>query len=850
MHSSLLRLFFISILIVSPVYLRAQEKRSEVQAEKSTENESEISSFGKLIDYSFEDDNLAQHQSLTVPFTNSALVQTSGYTGKTLSSAFSSIRFLGPQNCAGRTRAILIDKADPNLIFAGQTSGGLFRSTNKGVSWTPINDQTIGMDVTCITQNPFNPAIIYYGTGEYKNSKIRSYGSGVYKSIDNGLTFSQLPATNDTLFNLVYSIKHSLIDPNTIYVGTTWNGLFRSTDGGSTFQNIFDNGQPISDIECFSNGKVMCTSSYDGIYYSPNGDPGTFTETSSGLPAFGFSRIEMAYCDSFPNIIYSTFSDSVQSYSSGITGVYKSIDGGLSWNAVTNPVSVGYYCFGDFMLSIVVKPDNPDYVFCIGAQGAYSLDGGLTWQRVPYLKTDHHALVFDKYNPNLLFVGNDQGIYSFDVSVLPLDATYLNNSYCTAQLWAGAYFPAGNNCLIGAQDNFFMKNSNDNPYFSHINNYGIDGNYLHVKQEDPSVSYISRNDAVILRSNNTQDSIPDYQYILNELDTNADEIVDDDTWHINPVEMNYLDGNQIYIATRDRIWRTIDGGNHWTHLTNSFSSISKKPFAIGISNAVQPMIYAGGIKAFFYRIDNAYTSNPGQEINLSSSVPTELNFNACKMTCLAVHPNDNSTLYATIAFEDSVPKIWKITNGTSASPVWTNISGNFNNNLNAYWIEVDPLNPDSVFFIGTDYGLYSTIDAGNNWFRETDIPLITIFQMRLRKSDRKLFVFTFGRGVWLAQLPGGGLNIETYDLNQALMVYPTPSHGLLHVTVTKKDVNINEISIYDIKGKILRKINYSLQENLQSTIIDISEASAGIYFMKIKTKDGEIRKKLVKLNTQ
>lgn len=818
------------------------------EMEREGEKGEEAEEADRIVDYSFEDDLLRQRNHLPFPYNNSYATAAAARSTSSLSSAFSTISFLGPKNCAGRTRAILVDNTDPNLIFAGQTTGGLWRSTDKGLNWTPLNDQTLGMNITCIAQSPYDHNIIYYGTGEYKNSKIRSDGSGVYKSTDNGLTFSQLPSTNDPSFELVYCIRHSMTDANTLFVSTAENGLYKSTDAGATFQTVFNNGRAVSDIECFADGKVMITSSYDGIYSSPTGDAGTFTKSTVGLPTTDFSRIEMAYCDSFPNIMYSVFSDSVQSYSSGITGVYRSTDGGITWAATSlNPVNIGYYCFGDQILSIVIKPDDPDYVFCMGAQGAFTLNGGVSWTHVPYLKTDHHALVYDKFNNNILFVGNDQGIYSFDVSVLPLAVVKLFENYNTAQLWAGAYFPSGDNCLIGAQDNFFMKNSNNNPYFSHINNYGIDGNYLHVKQEDPTVSYISRNDAVILRSDATQDSIPVYNYILNELDTNGNEIVDDDTWHINPVEMNYLDGTQVYIPTRDRIWRTINSGNNWTHLTNSFTSSSKKPFAVGLSNAVQPMIYAGGVKGFFSRIDNAYTATPGQEVDLSASVPLALTPISCKMTCLAVLPSDNSTLYATIAYNDSVPKIWKITNGTSANPVWTDISGNFDNNLNAYWIEFDPLHPDSVLFVGTDYGLYSTTDAGTTWFRETDIPLVTIWQMRLRRSDRKLFVFTFGRGVWLAQLAGGGLGVDSPSLNNSITIFPNPSHGSFTASVIDKNIYIHSIDVTDIRGRVVKKLTYEDSFRIQTVNFDINEYASGIYFANIKTSGGVIRKKLTKL---
>jgi hypothetical protein len=261
------------------------------------------------------------------------------------------------------------------------------------------------------------------------------------------------------------------------------------------------------------------------------------------------------------------------------------------------------------------------------------------------------------------------------------------------------------------------------------------------------------------------------------------------------------------------------------------------------------MIYAGGIKAYFTRIDNAYTATPGQEVDLSASVPPELNYSNCKITCLAVLPLDNSTLYATIQYADTVSKIWKITNGTSNNPVWTDISGNFDNNLNTYWIEFDPDHPDSVLFVGTDYGLYSTVDAGTTWFRETDIPLITIWQMRLRRSDRKLFVFTFGRGVWLAQL-AEGVGIDSPVHGDGVNIFPNPSYGTIQVNVVKKDINLNAIDILDVRGRLIRKINYNGEDDLPSTVIDISKEPGGIYFMNIKTNKNTIVKKIIKLNQE
>ncbi|MEP7168467.1 MAG: T9SS type A sorting domain-containing protein [Bacteroidota bacterium] len=801
---------------------------------------------GTLKDYSFMADFSRQNNQAFSSLQQNYRSYNYNRENKIQSSAFSNISFFGPYNCAGRTRAFLPDETDSNLIFAGTNAGGLWKSTDAANTWNIINDQTQGMNLTCIMQNPFDANIIYYGTGEYKNRKIEDLGSGIYKSTDHGLTFSQIPSTANSSFQLINTIKHSLVDTNTIYAGTTFNGLYRSTDAGSTWQTIFNNGKSITDIECFTDGKVMFTANSDGIYYSPTGNTGSFTK-ATGTPAFGFSRIEMAYCDSFPLTMYATFSDSVQSYTSGLQGAYKSTDGGVTWFLITNPDNVGLYCFADQILSIVVKPDNPDFVITAGAQGCYSLNGGQSYLYLQYGRTDHHSLVFSKFNNNLLYVGNDQGINSFDCGVIPLAPVDLIHSYNTVEIWGGSYYPSGNNIFIGAQDNCFDKNNNGDSVVVRINGYGSDGKNVHVNQQDPNIAYAAGDFAEMFKCTNAMSATPVFTHILNGLDTNADGLVDDDVWHVNFFEMNYLDGNQLYLPTRDHVWRTINGGANWTKITNSFAGSNTAPHAlsIGISNAVQPKVYTAGVKGFFMRIDDAYNAVAGQEADLSSSVPVELIAKG-KINCLAVHPLDDGIVYATVFDDDSVSRVWKIIDANTSSPQWIDINGNLDRKVNTYWLEMDPDHPDSVLFVGTDYGLYSTVDAGTTWFRETSIPLITIFQMRLRRSDRKLFVFTFGRGVWLAQL-GQGVGIDSPSFNSSVNIFPNPSYGIVQVNVVKKNVYLDGIDITDIRGRLVRKIKYDGGDNLQSTVIDINKEANGIYFLNIKTNSGDVRKKLVKL---
>ncbi len=831
---------FLFVFVIFPVAVSAQEREYEEEAISETGDGFESS--GQH--YSFLGDFTRSLQ-LSIPHERAGVNLVPQPSSQSPVTAFDVVSFFGPYNCAGRTRAILPDRTDPDLLFAGTNTGGLWKSTNGGFLWSPINDHTPGMNITCIDQNRFNPNEIYYGTGEHKVRKIRNKGNGVYKSIDHGLTFSVLPATASDSFMLVNSIKHSLTTDSTFYVGTSLNGLYRSVNGGTTFQTVFDNGKRITDIECFPDGKVMFTAAFDGIYSSASGDSGTFVKIVSGLPVNGFSRIEMAYCDSFPLVMYALFADSIQDWSAGLEGAYRSADGGFNWNAIANPDSIALFVYADYMLSIAVKPDNPNFIIAGGARASYSGNGGQGFVYLSYPRFDQHCYVFNKFNSNYFYAGNDQGLYRFNFAQYPYVKNDLMYSYNTVQIWGGGYFPTGNHFFIGAQDNVFQVNAPDDSMFVRINSYGSDGKNTHVHQQDLVTGYACGDFAEVFRSDNMTDSLPVFTTILNEMDTNSDGVHDDDVWHENMLEMNYLDGDQLYMPTRDYLWRSTNRGNNWSRVTASFAGSDSvpHPYFIGLSNSVTPVAYLGGSAGLFYRIDDVYNATPGQEVDISFTSPPQL-ISQGKISCLTVHPQDAGIVYATVSDVDSVSHIWKITDALSPAPLWTDISGNFNNDYNVYWIEPDPESPDSVLFVGTDYGLWFTTDAGNTWNRETQVPMITIFQMRMRKSDRKLFIYTFGRGIWIGTLPELNTGIGYTNLND-LRIYPNPTTGICYVNSGSLS-NVDEYCITDTQGKKLK--SYHLKNLNQGSLeINLNNFTSGIYFVEFRASGSITRRKLVKL---
>ncbi|MCX7744386.1 MAG: T9SS type A sorting domain-containing protein [Flavobacteriales bacterium] len=741
-------------------------------------------------------------------------------TMKSGESNLTNIQELGPNNVGGRTRAFLVDKTNPNRLFAGGVSGGLWVSNNGGNTWNPVNDDASNLSITFITQNPFTPNVLYYSTGECAGNSAGISGDGVYKSTDGGNSFFKLPSTNSIAFNYTWRIACSLTDTNTLYVATRDSGLYRSTDAGLSFHQVINSGE-ITDLEVFRDGSVIAARSGHGLFRSPDGSPGSFVAINNGLPASGFYRVEMAYCDSVPNIMYVAHE---ATSGNDILGLYKSTDGGNSWFEVTNPTSAGVgFPFPWYCLAIGVRPNNPNYVLVGSVNCGYSMDGGNSWNEHHNSHADYHIFVFNPANPNECYVGNDGGVYKYypQTNIAYVD---LNKGYRVTQFYAGTYFPVGNKCWGGTQDNGTQSGSSLTQNFEHI--FGGDGAFTAIHPQSPNIGYVSWQNGHILKCYDAHNPMPYFEYIMGDMDANNDFDIDDDTWFINPFEINKQDGDQLFFVTRDRMWRSIDGGNIWEKCTKPITDL----YAIGISNEPYPIVYVGG-RGKLRRLDNAYVSMPGDEVNLNSSIPTALNTSF--MSNIIVSANDPSTLYVSFSSYVNQPRVWKVTNATT-TPVWTSIHGDLPQGLPVNWIEVSPYD-ENIMAAATDFGLYTTTDGGNHWVLEEDIPFVSIHQLRLRHSDNTLFIFTHGRGIWKANLPLTGLNIASQSNALPVRIYPTITHNE-PIQIILPHPETYQLAVLDLHGKKL----YS-QTIYQSIVIHPEIYRPGIYFITLTQYDKLIK---------
>lgn len=646
-----------------------------------------------------------------------------------------SITAYGPDNVGGRTRAIIVDWSDTTHYFAGSVAGGLWESKNEGATWKPVNDNQENLNISAITQSPFNKNIYYYCTGEpYPIADLSSntggqLGGGVFKSTDGGVTFSVLASTLNANFTSTWDIKHDKVDPNTIYVATENKGLFKSTDGGTTFTNVYSTTASITRIETLNDGSILFACTGNGIFKSTSGNLGTFTKLSNGFASGSYGLIEFAVCANFPNVMFALVSSSSNS---SLLATYKSSNGGASWR--TCPTASVGYSYTWFCLAASICATDTNKIMLGSVSYGYTVNGGANWNtsNLNNSHADYH-IFYNVPGSSKVLCGNDGGVYKYDWNSMG-NFTSLNNGYHVTQFYAGSFFKSGVSMIMGAQDNGSHRITNGNKTASNI--YGGDGCFTGINQQDDAKGYFSYQGANIYKATNLK-STPTTGGFMSFSNTDA-------KWFINPFEINPADGNQIYVPTKSRLYRST--GSTFSSIINA---TTKQPYAIGISNETNPVLYYGGSSMLLARIDSAATTVAGKEKSLTSTMPSGLTTDF--VGCIKVHPANRNTIFITLTNYNAQPRVWKITRCDSV-PVWTSISGNLPSSLPCNSFEVDPWSPDSRFIVATDFGLYVTDDGGATWTKDTRIPNVCIYNIRLRTGDRKLFIFTHGRSAWTANI--------------------------------------------------------------------------------------------------
>ena len=734
----------------------------------------------------------------------------------------------------GRTRAVLIDISDTTRFFAGGVSGGLWRSTNSGESWSSINDAASSLAVTCITQNPLKPTEIYYATGEIRggdggaSSGLQTLlGSGVFKSKDGGLTFDLLKSTegvNDmTRCNYM---AHSLTNDATVFLGT-FNGLYRSINAGDTWTKVLNGFS--TGIISFSDGHLLAGVQNDGIYYSDN-NGATFARISGqGFPT-GFGHVLLANSKTQPLIVYAWFSGPQ------ITnmGLFKSEDGGKTWTKKTDASAaipnIGE-TQGGYNQMLGVHPTKPDWVV-IGAQASImTKDGGVTWERYNHGHPDNHSCIPIGRGEDFI-VSNDGGMYKINWNNATTAIT-LNKGYTTFQFYGGNYGATGTTAISGAQDNGSWRYVNNgvaaeiqSAFIPSGGTVRADGAYAHISLQNPDLAYMSIQFGQVFRSSNFSSPGGGTFEKINVPD------VSEGIEFINLFEMNYADGKQLFYRTNKALWRTLNSGKDWERMNlTDINNIH----AIGVSNDADPTVYIGGVQNFF-RIDKAASFiTPDEFVNLRNNIP--LNYRTDAWGNISFHPKDKTTLFVGLTSMVSRSRAIRVNKANTAAPEWVEIGGDLPEKLPVYQIQAHPDDPDNVLFAATAFGLYYTLNGGKNWVKETRFPNVPIYELKIRPSDKSLFVFTYGRGLFYSTLNTLTNTKDVVLPENSVNIYPNPANAVVNI---KAEYPLSLVQIFSADGR-------EILTEKQNWNIPIGHLQAGMYFIKIYDNKGRFAlKKFVK----
>ncbi len=653
---------------------------------------------------------------------------------------------------SGRMRAVWVDLADAtnHTVWIGGIDGGIWKTTNISATpatWTPVNDFFSNLAVGSICQDPTNTNIMYFGTGEKTVNADAVRGGGVWKSTNHGVTWTLL--ANTTNFWNVSKIICDAVGNVYVATQTTGSGIQRSINGGTSWTNITPTGlnTAITEMKLSSNGRMHIVCGYYNGYYSANpagyrftDNPATVTTASWTSPTTAFPNdkynCELAVSDS---VLYVLAANS--SYQT--PAIYRSLDGGKNWAATatsppaasgTNDLSSGQAWYN---MALTVDPANAKNVLAGGLNCYRSIDSGKTWSQVSkwvgsgssYVHADQQTAV---WNGNQVLVGSDGGIfYSANSGATFTDR---NTSLRIKQFYSCEIHPTTvNYFLAGAQDNGVNQLKNAG-LSSSVEVTGGDGAFVHIDQDEPQYQFGSYVYNTYRRSTDggATWSAVDYSSSIGQFINPSD--------YDNVLNKMYASGaSGQYIR-----WENPQTGSTFTPITSA--AITGTIRHVSISPNTSNRVFFGTSTGRILQVDSANLAAPTFTNISGTGMP------GSSISCVAIGTNDNNLL-ATFSNYGATNRIWVTSTGGGVAG-WTNITGNFPDIPVRWAIFYPEVNTKAI--LATEMGVYETNSingASTVWTQNATFPIVRTDMLKYRKGDGTFAAATHGRGLWTSVIP-------------------------------------------------------------------------------------------------
>ena len=663
--------------------------------------------------------------------------------------------WLGPSNIGGRVRAIAIKPTDPNNIFVGSASGGLWKTTNGGTSWNVINDFMPSLSISSIVYDPTNVNIMYLGTGE-GNAPDGIPGAGIFKSSDGGSTWSQLASTNNNNFKFVFRLAHHPDSTGVLYA-TTYSprGLWKTIDGGNNWTKIFTPKFFAEDVKISPHNHAhLMVGANGGAYrstdYGHSWDTITNNDTLNGKLPRESGRCEIAYCQANENRIFLSMSRNEGE-------LYRSNDNGLNWVLVSD--TSFFKKQGNYDQALWVDPNNSDHIIVGGIRVWSSTDGGTSFERLNNNEkyhnnseaysahSDQHVIIespyFDGVTNKTIFVGNDGGIQRNDNVFDTIWTNLAGTSLGITQFYGGAASSDGHYIIGGTQDNNHLRYKDSGDWSGKNNWYQWiwgDGGYCAIDSDNPEIQYSEYVNLEIKKSVNGGNTFRNKFNGLTDATTNL-------ALFIAPFVMDPNNPKRL-IAGSNRIWETIDTAESW-HPIGDVIPGEYKCSAIDIARQNSNIIWAGYTKGTIMVSTNSLGGTPIWDSVNTAAMPRRY------VTDICISPNNSQEVYVTYGGFNA-DNVWFTSDGGST---WENRSGIAPYDLPAIQVNtvrVHQRNSNWVY-IGTDIGVFASEDKGLNWAVDprysdagNEIPAnVTVSELFWQGTDY-LIAATHGRGMYRA----------------------------------------------------------------------------------------------------
>ncbi|HEX4494622.1 MAG TPA: hypothetical protein VIE43_03045 [Thermoanaerobaculia bacterium] len=676
---------------------------------------------------------LAQRERLVRSDFTASLAKTAGLGGHWA--------FRGPSNVGGRTRAILIDPRKPAHLWAGSVSGGLFVSQNSGKSWAPVNDFLPSLAVSSLAADPTDPDTFYVGTGEGFFNGDSLTGLGIFVTHDGGASFQQLGAT--AAWGDVNRIAVSPADPSTL-LAATQGGIFRSTDGGNTWtQSTVPRSLQVAFNPRVPNEALASqqgASQVHQILFSSDG--GTTWTVASALADVEdrLARIEIAYAPS----------DGTTAYANQDGNVWKSTDGGRSWNPVGQSNDGNWYSN-----AVWVSPTDPNLVLVGGVQLLRSVNGGQSFAPIAngYILTqqvhpDVHFITADPgYNGKSnrrVYVGCDGGVFVTDnVQTVTTRKGWrsLNGGYATTQYYSGV--GDGPTALLfgGLQDNGTLRLQKT---ATATLTYGGDGGFVAIDRQIPTYvygEYISLSN--LFRSKDGGKHLE--AFIADGLGEQGQGNF------IAPLVLDPTDGTRM-LAGAHQLWLSTDvrtaKSPSWTPIKPAVSDQAgvENVSAIAISAADPNRIWVGHNNGQLYVTTDGRSPSPDWQTVDDNGGHNPLPDRY--ITRIAASWQDPNVAW--VSFGGRTPdNLWRTDDG---GQTWHSVAGQLPQ-ITIMGIAQHPTHPDWLY-VGTEVGVFASEDGGESWSTVNEGPgNVEVDDITFLNRSTTLLAATHGRGLWTINVP-------------------------------------------------------------------------------------------------